>query len=140
MRAPECLIQRFIRWDSEAAMKRLDHQPLSASHDPRDRVRHPAPRLGLAVERAATNGRQAVVLGAAVVLGEPPLGPEKPSYLEAVESRVERPFFDAEDVVRRLLDAAGDGVSVHQATRADGLQNEHLQSARHELSRRLTHN
>src|SRR5687767_3386014 len=86
---------------------------LAASHDAGDRLRHPAPRLRLAVECAAAGEGQAVVLGAAIVLGKPPFGPEQPAHFEAVQGGVEGPLFDPQDVFRRLLDPTHDGIAVH---------------------------
>ena len=90
------------------------HRPVRAHGledlEHRVRVGRELRRLGL--ELPAAGGGELVVLGFAVVLGEPPLGLDPPALLEPVEGDVERPVLDGDGPVARVLDPPGDGVAV----------------------------
>ena len=58
---------------------------------------------------------QAVELRAAVVFGRAPLRSHFAAHLEPVQRRVQRAFFDAQDVVGRGFDEPGDAVAVGRA-------------------------
>jgi hypothetical protein len=107
---------------------------------------HPRDRGGsvcstASFELAAPAGRQLVELRPAVVLRRAPFGFEPAAHLEPVQRRIQRALFDAQHVVRRLLDVLGDRVAVHGAT-ADRLQHQHVESAwqKRRLELGLSHN
>ena len=60
---------------------------------------------------------EAVQLGPAAKLGRAPLGFHPAPSLQAIEGRIERPFFDEQGVAGRVLDEAGHGVPVARASR-----------------------
>src|SRR5688500_14899056 len=92
------------------------------------------PRARLGAELGAAASGEAVVLGAPVVLREPPLGLDPAALLQAVEGGVEGALLDAEGVVGRLADPARDGVAVARAP-AEGLEDEDVERALEELER-----
>src|SRR5689334_3959621 len=65
---------------------------------------------GLARELMAARGREPVVLGAAVVLGAPPLGGDPAARLHAMKRGVERSFLDPQRLVGPLANPARDVV------------------------------
>jgi len=79
------------------------------------------PALLVVAEAAAAFGGEAVVLGAAIVVGEAPLGFDPALFLHAVESGVERAFLGQEGFVGRLLDGRDDGVAVEKISRGNVL-------------------
>ena len=68
-------------------------------HDGRDRSRDAAPVRGFRVELAAAERAEAVELRAPVVVRRAPRRSKPAADLEAVQRRIERAFFDLEDVV-----------------------------------------
>ena len=79
------------------------------------------------------SGGERVELGAAVVLGESPLGGDPASILEAAQGGVERALLDRENVVGRVLDPAGDGVAMRGAGE-ERFENENAEGALEELA------
>src|SRR5215470_17952922 len=57
-------------------------------------------------------GGERVVLGAAIVLGLPPLGDDEPLLLKLEQRGIERAVVERESVLAGLLDAARDAVTV----------------------------
>jgi hypothetical protein len=49
--------------------------------------------------------------------------------LEAVKRRVQRSFFDSQDVVRHFLNVSRDPVAVDRATRVKALEDEQIEGA-----------
>src|SRR5581483_4017827 len=70
------------------------------------------PERGLGAQLLPPLGGELVVLGAAVVLGQPPLRLEPAALLHAVERGVERALLDLEPVVGGFPDPGGHGVPV----------------------------
>ena len=68
---------------------------------------------GLGAEGAAAGRREAVVLGAAVVVGELPVAVDPFFLLQSLERGIERSLVDLEHAVGGLLDALGDAPAVH---------------------------
>src|SRR5215831_8346568 len=80
-------------------------------------------------------GRQLVEAGAPVVLRLTPLRFDPAFDRQALQRGVERTFLDLQHVVGSLLDVAGDSVAVHRPrVTLDGLEDEHLQRSRNQLS------
>src|SRR5688572_5303703 len=59
----------------------------------RNRVGNRVPPRGLALELFPPRARQPVVLGVAIVLGDPPFRLDPPFHFEPVQRGIERPFF-----------------------------------------------
>jgi len=68
-----------------------------------------------------TGRREAVKLGAAVVLGRAPLGDDQPALLEAVQGGVQRSLFHLQRVVGALLDPARGAVALRKSIDASAM-------------------
>src|SRR3954469_3467935 len=86
------------------------------------------PAGDLFAELPAAFRGELVVLGVAVVLGDPPARFDPPFPAHAVERGIERALLDAEHVVGGGLDPAGDPVAMHRAP-GERLENEELDRA-----------
>ena len=73
-------------------------------------------------------GCQAVVLGAALVLGEVPVGVDEAAVLHAVERRIERAVFDLQNVVGGEVNPFGHAEPVHRPPR-EGLEDHDIERA-----------
>src|SRR5262249_2662339 len=87
-----------------------------------ERVGESLPRLTLDGQLLPPGRGQLVILGPPVVLRRSPLRSDPSTRFEPVESRVERPVVDAQDVFGDNLDALRDLVTVSR------LDLEHLQN------------
>jgi hypothetical protein len=72
-----------------------------------------APGFGFEVFTAV--GGEGVEAGSAVVSGESPVALDPAVEFEALEGRVERAFFNAEEVVREVLEDLGYGIAMERA-------------------------
>jgi hypothetical protein len=61
-----------------------------------------------------------------IVLGEPPFGGDPARLFHTVKRRVERPFLDAQGVIRDLLNPRGDAVAVPRLM-TERLQNKKIE-------------
>src|SRR3954452_23860663 len=86
------------------------------------------PTGGLAVQTAATCGRQCVDSGAAVVLRRSHLGFDVAAQLEPMERRVQRALACIQPVARNLPDTVGDAPPVI-GTECKDLQNQQVERA-----------
>src|SRR6476469_3217358 len=124
-----CLAASMSRWkrissSSSDSMVGRDHQS--------------PPALGFGAEGFAAKGRQVVVLGAAIVVGDAPFAVDPLLLLETLEGGIERALVDLEHAPRRLLDALGDAPAVHRRER-ERAQNEEVDRAAERLAGRFTH-
>src|SRR5687767_14533476 len=78
----------------------------------RDGAREPQPAVHLLVGGRAPLARQCVELGAAVVLRRSPFSLDESLLFEAIERRIQRTFFYPQDLLRKLVNAGSDAVSV----------------------------
>src|SRR6266550_2153142 len=86
------------------------------AHDPGDRLGDAVPVGFFGGELLPAGGRQPVVLALALSLSEHfPFRRDPALALEAMERRIQRPMFQAEDVVGRALDVLGDLMPVRRA-------------------------
>ena len=83
-------------------------------------------------ELAASFRREAVVAGAAVVLGRAPERRDPAAILESMQRGIEGSMFDLEHVVRPVRDGVRDGVAVRRANR-ESLEDEEVECALQEL-------
>ncbi len=83
-------------------------------HYMRDGGREPGPIGRLFFELLAAGPRQAVELGAAVILAWLPFGGDPALLLQLVEGRIERSVADLEDVAGNLLEALADRPAVQR--------------------------
>jgi hypothetical protein len=100
-------------------------------HDAGNGAGEALPFAGFAREALAAFSSETVELGAAIVLGEAPLGVDDAVQLESMKGWIERPFFDAQDFVGNLLDPLRDAPTVHRSA-GEGFQDQHVQSALNE--------
>src|SRR5439155_313116 len=70
--------------------------------------------------------RQAIVLGAPVVVRNAPFRRKQPAQLQPVERGVERAFFHTEHFLGALLDELRDSIAVHR-TPLQSLENQHVE-------------
>jgi len=75
---------------------------------------------------------KAVILGAAIVLGDSVFGCDPGSLDEAVQGGVERALFYLEDVLGVVLDGFGDGVTVG-GTEEESAEDEEVEGALEEF-------
>src|SRR4029453_7357800 len=101
--------------------------------DQRDGVTQALPAGGFGFELAAPLAREAVELGFAAAFGGLPFGLQPAAVLQAVQRRIERALSDLERVLRDLLEALDEGVSVDGFEGGD-LQNEHVERALKEVN------
>ncbi len=88
-----------------------------------DDRRDARPAFGFSRELTCPARRQAVELGAPVVLGRAPLRANPPLLLELHERGVERALIEPQRVAAHLLDAPRDAVAVLRPERVERLQN-----------------
>src|SRR5215211_825106 len=103
-----------------------------------DREHVPPPALRLGAERLFAERREAVVLGAPVVVGDTPFAVDPFLLLEALEGRIEGALVDLEDTVGHLLDALGDAPAVHRGER-ERAKDEEVDGAAERLVGGFTH-
>lgn len=91
------------------------------------------PLLGFGCECFATPGREAIVLGASIVLCGAPLGLHVAGAFHAAKRREQGTCVHAEDAAADLLYAKSDTVAVH-GLEGQGLQDQHFQRALNEVA------
>src|ERR1700677_1799380 len=91
--APSCLFGRFAK--NEA-----------------DRARHLTPATGYGGKLLPPLHGKPVELCFAVVFTDAPLGQHQAPIFEAVKSRIQRPLFHLQSVLRRMLDNLGDRMTM----------------------------
>src|SRR5579863_4785344 len=120
--------QRPLTAAPERLMKGIVGPPSSRPQHAGDRGGEALPALRLALELVGAGSRQAVELGAAVVLGDPPFGGDRALLFEPVERRVERALGHGKDVAGDLLDALRDAPAVLRLERQRA-QDEEIEGA-----------
>src|SRR5258708_5601406 len=93
---------------------------------------HAVPVVRFGAEPGPAGGCEAIELGLAFVVGLTPLGGDETLVLETEERGIERSLLDGELVAGDLLDAEENAVAVEWAE-GDGLQDEHVEGALHEV-------
>jgi hypothetical protein len=96
------------------------------TEDPVDGTHQLVPAGGLRLELLAALRGQAVVAGAAVVLGGAPEARDPAAVLEPVQRGIERSVLDLKNIFRTVLDRVGDGVPVRGPQR-QRLEHEHVE-------------
>src|SRR6476469_7240888 len=117
---------------------RMPTSSLRGAQELLDRDHQSPPALGFDAEGFAAEGRQVVVLGAAIVVRDAPFAVDPLLLLETLEGGIERALVDLEHAARRLLDALGDAPAVHRRER-ERAQNEEVDRAAERLAGRFTH-
>src|SRR5262249_7518427 len=112
---------------------------LSSLQNLGDRPGESFPVRGLDAELFAPRASEVVVLGAAIVFRSAPLGLDPTLLLHSVERRVERSFFDLQNVFGQLLDPLRYFVTVERAA-LERPENQHRQCALNQVRFRLSHN
>src|SRR5262249_19525761 len=97
-------------------------------HDLRNGSRQTRQIGSLRFELLPARARKGIELGAPVVFRERPLGGDPSLVLEFVQSRIERPFADPQDIARDLRQTLANRPTVHWFQRGD-FQNEKVQRA-----------
>jgi hypothetical protein len=80
-------------------------------------------------ELLTAGGSEGVELGATIGFGEGPFGAHPLVLIHAVEGRIERALFDAEEVAGDALDVEDDAVAVEGGAVREGLENEELKGS-----------
>jgi hypothetical protein len=104
----------------------------SSAENARDEGGHAVPLVGFSAELAATGGGELVELCLAVVVGFAPLAGDEALVFKAVQGRIEGALLDGELVAGDLLDAEENTVAMKRTER-DGLKDEHVECALHEV-------
>ena len=92
-------------------------------------VREPRPTRFFELELLSPRRRDRVELRFAILLGRAPLRAEPSVLRHAMQRRVERSFFDAQQVRRHALDVRRDRVPVHAPLRIECLEHEEHERA-----------
>ncbi len=108
------------------------HGLVSRAEDASDGGGELVPAGLLLGELAASEGGEAIELGALTFVGKGPLGIDAALGFEAMEGGVEGAGFDLEDVLGGLLDVGGDGVTVG-GSEAEGTQDEEVERTLEEV-------
>ena len=91
---------------------------------------HDAMELGkLLLQLLAAVCGEGVVAGAAIAGGGAPLGDDPAFDQHALEGRVERAFFDSQDLVGIVLDGVGYLETVETAAHGEGLEDQQIQGS-----------
>ena len=93
---------------------------------PRDGVHDLVPTAAFTSEMFSPGGRNAIILGFAIVLGDSPLGRDHAAVFEPLQREIKRSMIDEEDFLRLPLDASGNSLSMTSA-KQHRLQNEQVQ-------------
>ena len=93
--------------------RRCTRRPSTHPDHQSDGVRQPFPLRQLLFELRAAGACQRVELGFAAGIGAAPLGAQPALLFEPVERGIESALCDLKHVFADLLDAAGDGPSMH---------------------------
>src|SRR6185503_17080681 len=97
-----------------------------------DGFRESTPAVELGLGRGTPLTGQRVELGLSVVLCDAPLRLDEPPLFHAVQRGIERPFLDPQGIVRELMDAHRDAVSVI-GPRAEAFEDQQIQRALNEI-------
>jgi hypothetical protein len=84
-------------------------------HYARDGAGELAVALGLASQLLAASGCQFIEAGAAIVGRNAPFPLDPTVQLQSLQRRIERAFFNAQNVVGQLLNKLSDGIAVQMA-------------------------
>src|SRR5712671_4978016 len=93
----------------------------------------PLPDCHLGLQLPAACPRQRIEFRPSVILRFAPLRRNPTFCLLAVEARIKRPLLHNQHLCRSLLDALGDGVTMHRPG-GEGLENEQIQGSLEQLS------
>src|SRR5262249_23228664 len=100
--------------------------PLSGLDHSDDRLVHALELRQLSFQLFPARFREFVITSPAVSGRPPPLRGPPSSEEHALECRVERAFFDLQNVLRNLLDRVGDLKAVHLSSTREGFQDQHI--------------
>src|SRR5262245_20760325 len=106
-------------------------------HDERDGGGEALPVGGLAIQMTAAGRGEAVILGAPVVLAEPPLGGDPAFLFQLVQRGIQRTVAHLQDFHGDMLQAQPDSPRVQWFERED-LENQEVEHALQQIGR-LTH-
>src|SRR5512146_2318591 len=114
---------------SRTAAKRIGSNLLGAGAQHGGNGRYqPIPALGFVAQAFYAFAREPVILGAALILGDAPLGGEQIPFFQAVEGGIERALLHQQSAGRNLLDAQKHPIAVQRAER-DSFQDEQVESS-----------
>ena len=89
--------------------------------------RHLLPSFGFLAKLFAAAFGQGIVLGFAIIFGNAPLGLNPPALLQPEKGRVKRPLIEVEHILRDLLNALCNSVTVHGAEGVEGFEHHQIE-------------
>src|SRR5580698_1758860 len=106
---------------------------------PLDDRGHTFPGFGFGRELSPAGARQRVKLCFAIVFGDAPFRRNPAALFKAQKRGVKRALIQLEQILRDLLDAHGDSVAVLRAHRVERFEDDQIQRALQNFSRRWRH-